>query len=80
VTLNEQSIIFVTDLIVTNIVDELAQKSGKSATETLRELMKSKTYALLMNPEAYLFLESPAYILDMIDAEQSGDWDRWLVV
>lgn len=79
-TLNEQSIIFVTDLIVTNIVDELAQKSGKSATETLRELMKSKTYALLMNPEAYLFLESPAYILDMIDAEQSGDWDRWLVV
>ena len=42
--------------------------------------MKSKTYALLINPESFLYLESPAYVLDMVDAEQRGDWDRWLEV
>jgi hypothetical protein len=62
------------------VVDELAKKSGENVTETLRELMRSKTYALLLNPESYLFLESPAYVLDMIDAERRGDWDRWLEV
>ena len=79
-TINEQSTAFITDLVVTNVVDAIAKKNGKGVTETLRELMKSKTYALLLNPESYLFLESPAYVLDMIDAEQSGDWDRWLEV
>jgi hypothetical protein len=62
------------------VVDALAKKSGTAVTETLRELMKSKTYVLLLNPESYLYLESPTYVLDMIDAELSGDWDRWLEV
>jgi hypothetical protein len=62
------------------VVEALAKKSGMSVTETLRELMKSKTYVLLLNPESYLYLESPTYVLDMIDAELSGDWDRWLEV
>ena len=79
-TINENSAAFITDLVVTNVVDALAKKSGKSETETLRELMRSKTYALLLNPESYLYLESPTYVLDMIDAEQCGDWTRWLEV
>ena len=79
-TIDVQSTAFIIDLIVTNVVDTLAKKNGKNATETLRDLMKSKTYALLINPESYLFLESPTYVLDMIDAEQCGDWDRWLEV
>jgi hypothetical protein len=79
-TINEQSTNFITDLLVTNVVDALAKKSGSNVTETLRELMRSKTYALLLNPESFLFLESPTYVLDMIDAEQRGDWARWLEV
>lgn len=79
-TINESSTAFITDLLVTNVVDALAKKSGTAVTETLRELMKSKTYVLLLNPESYLYLESPTYVLDMIDAELSGDWDRWLEV
>ena len=77
---NENSTAFITDLLVTNVVDVLAKRSGKTVTDTLREFMKSRTYALLLNPESYLYLESPTYVLDMIDAEQSGDWDRWLEV
>jgi hypothetical protein len=80
VTINEQSTGFITDLVVTNVVEALAERSDRTATETFRELMKSKTYALLMDPASYLFLESPAYVLDMIDAEQRGDWDSWLEV
>ena len=79
-TINEKSTNFIIDLLVTNVVDALAKKSGNNGTETLRDLMKSKTYALLINPESYLFLESPTYVLDMIDAEKCGDWDRWLEV
>ena len=79
-TIDEQSTNFITDLLVTNVVDALAKKTGNNVTETLRDLMKSKTYTLLINPESYLFLESPTYVLDMIDAEQCGDWDRWLEV
>ncbi|MDR1204621.1 MAG: hypothetical protein LBL26_03950 [Peptococcaceae bacterium] len=79
-TVNEQSIDFFTDLVVTNVIDAIAERTGKTATETFRELMKSKTYELLIDPESYLFLESPAYVLDMVDAEERGDWDRWLEV
>lgn len=79
-TINENSAVFITDLAITNVVDELSRRNGKTPTETLRELMKTKTYMLLFNPESYLYLESPTYILDMIDAEQQGDWDRWLEV
>jgi hypothetical protein len=41
--------------------------------EALRDFMATKTYQLLMNPKSFLFLESPAYIVDMITAEQSGN-------
>jgi hypothetical protein len=80
VTNNESSAVFITDLLVTNVVDELSKRRGSSPTDTLRELMKTKTYTLLINPESYLYLESPTYVLDMIDAEQQGDWERWLEV
>ena len=79
-TIGENSTVFITDLLVTNVVDTLAKKSGKTVTDTLRELMESKTYALLLNPRSYLYLESPTYVLDMIEAERNGDWDRWLEV
>jgi len=79
-TVNEQSIEFIINLLTTNVVDALAAKSGKSATETLREFMKSRTYSLLIDPESYLFFESPMYVLDMIDAEECGDWERWLEI
>ena len=79
-TIHENPTVFITDLLVTNVVDALAKKTGKTVTATLREVMESKTYALLLNPESYLYLESPTYVLDMIDAEQSGDWNRWLEV
>jgi hypothetical protein len=42
--------------------------------------MATKTYNVLMKPNSQLYRESPAYVVEMVEAEQSGDWARWLEV
>ena len=68
------------DLHVVKLIETLAERERISKTDCIREFMASKTYELLADPESFLCLESPAYILDMLDAEHSGNWDRWLEV
>jgi hypothetical protein len=77
---NEQSTRFTIDVIVAKVAEALSRETGKTPTETLRDFMSTKTYQLLLNPKSFLFLESPAYIMEMIEAEQSGDWETWLEV
>jgi hypothetical protein len=79
-TMNEQSAIFIIDVCCTNVVNRLAEESGKTTTEALRDFTKTKTCQLLFNPDSYLYLESPEYVLYMLDAEQQGDWKRWTEV
>ena len=52
----------------------------KEISDALRFFMATKTYELLANPKSYLYLESAPYVEDMLDAELSGDWDRWMEV
>jgi hypothetical protein len=33
-----------------------------------------------MDKESLLYLESVEYILDMLNAEETGSWDEWLEV
>ena len=33
-----------------------------------------------MDKESFLYLESPEYVLDMLKAEDEGNWDEWLEV
>ena len=42
--------------------------------------MTTKTFSLLFDPESYLFMESPSYVLEMLEAERNEDWDSWLEV
>jgi hypothetical protein len=42
--------------------------------------MATKTYDLLIESGSYLYLESAEYVLDMLDAELSGDWERWMEI
>jgi hypothetical protein len=77
---NEQSTRFTIDIVAAKVAEMLSCETGKPATEALRDFMATKTYQLLLNPKSFLFLESPAYIADMITAEQSGDWDTWLEI
>lgn len=80
VEFNESTCQALIDLHTVRLVETLAEREGKPKTDCVRELMASKTYELLADPQSYLCLESPAYILDMLDAERSGNWERWLEV
>jgi hypothetical protein len=80
VEFNENTSQALIDLHIVKLTETLAEREGKSKTDCVRKFMASKTYELLADPESYLCLESPAYILDMLEAERSGDWDRWLEV
>jgi hypothetical protein len=80
VTVNEKTTRFTIDIVAAKVAEILSRETGKAPTDALREFMATKTYQLLLNPKSYLFLESPLYIVDMVDAETSGDWDTWLEV
>jgi hypothetical protein len=78
--IDENQIAFIAKALTANVAEELAEISGKPATDALRDFMATKTYNVLMKPNSLLYRESPAYVVDMVEAEQSGDWARWLEV
>jgi hypothetical protein len=69
---------FMINLATAKVSELLATTSGKTITDSMRDFMTTKTYSLLFNPNSYLYLESPEYIIDMLDAEYAGDMERWL--
>jgi len=66
--------------IAAQIADAYAEKQKIPVTDAMRKFMKTKTYELLTNPKSYLYLESAAYVEDMLNAELSGDWESWMEV
>jgi len=68
------------DSITAQVADAYAAEQNIPVTDALRLFMTTKTYALLIKPESYLYLESAPYVEDMLDAELSGDWERWMEV
>ena len=76
----DKSIVLCQDILATRLVQMVASRDKIDLTAALRKIMATLTYDLLLDPESYLYLESVEYILDMLDAEQRGDWDRWMDV
>ena len=66
------------DLVATVVVTQYAKEHGLSATDALRVVMDTKTFELLQDPESRLCFESAESILDMLRAEETGDWDEWM--
>jgi hypothetical protein len=71
---------FMADMTAAEVGRRYARGLGLSTTEGLRLFMATKTYSLLIDPESYLALESLEYVLDMLEAELSGDLKRWLEI
>jgi hypothetical protein len=65
------------DIVATGVVSQYAKEKGLPPTEALRIIMETKTYDVLQDPESRLCFESAASILDMIHAEERGDWNEW---
>jgi len=68
------------DLIATVVVSKYAKEKQLPATSALRIIMETKTFDLLQDPESRLCFESAESILDMLSAEERGDWDEWAKV
>ena len=68
------------DLVATAVVSLYAKEKGLPTIEALRIVMETKTFDLLQDPESRLCFESVESILDMIYAEERGDWDEWVKV
>ena len=66
--------------IAAQVADAYAEKQKIPVTDAMRLFMTTKTYELLTNPKSYLYLESAAYVEDMLDAELSGNWESWMEV
>jgi hypothetical protein len=77
---DEKSIALCQDVLATRLAQMIAERDGITQTEAIRKLLPTKTFDLLLDPGSYLHLESAEYILDMYDAEQRGDWERWMEV
>jgi len=68
------------DLVATAVVSRYAEEKGLQTTEALRAVMGTMTYDLLQEPRSRLCFESAASILDLLYAEERGDWDEWCKV
>jgi len=68
------------DIVATIVVSRYAEEHGLSPTDALRVVMETKTYELLQEPESRLCFESAESIMDMLRAEEQGDWDEWAKV
>ena len=66
--------------IAAQVADSYAEKQKIPVTNAMRMFMETKTYELLTNPNSYLYLESAAYVEDMLSAELHGDWESWMEV
>ncbi|MDR1205460.1 MAG: hypothetical protein LBL26_08265 [Peptococcaceae bacterium] len=65
------------DIVTTAVVSRYAKEKGLLPTAALRIIMETKTYDLLQDPESRLCFESAESILDLLRAEERGDWDEW---
>jgi hypothetical protein len=77
---NNNSVEFCIDILATRVAEEIARQKEIAAKEAIRLFMATKTYGLLIDTESRLYLESFEYVMDMLAAEESEDWSRWLEV
>jgi hypothetical protein len=76
----KQSIDFCLDILSAQIAEMISKEKGISLKDAIKQFMSTKTHALLMDKESFLYLESVEYVLDMLKAEEDGNWDEWLEV
>jgi hypothetical protein len=79
-TITEYTVPFCIDALTARVSEEYAKSNNISNTDALRFFIATTTYDLLIDPDSYLYLESMEYVLDMLDAELTGDWERWMEI
>jgi len=75
-----ESIASVVDIMATKLAEIIAAKKNIDKNDAIKELMKTKTYNLLLNQKSRLYAESVEYIFEMIEAEWNNDYEKFLEV
>ena len=68
------------DIVATSVVSKYAKENNLSTTEALRVIMKTKTFSVLQDPKSRLCFESAESIMDLLRAEEQGNWAEWAKV
>jgi hypothetical protein len=79
-TITAQSIDFCIDILSAQVAEKIAIEKCIPLKDAVKQFMSTKTHTLLIDKESLLYLESVEYILDMLNAEETGSWDEWLEV
>jgi len=77
---NESMINIAIESLIAQVSDIYAETNSMPVTEAMRFFMTTKTFELLINPKSFLYLESAGYVEDMLNAELTEDWDRWMEI
>jgi hypothetical protein len=78
--LTDDAMLHLADILAARVVEQYAAEHKLSNNEAAHYFMGTKTYRLLFEPQSYLALESAEYILDMLDAEEKNDKERWMTI
>ena len=79
-SVDSQKAQYCADIVATNVVSQYAQEKELPTTDALRIIMATKTYELLQDPKSRLCFESVESILDILHAEEQGNWDEWVKI
>lgn len=63
--ISKEQIEFSIDLLITMVVEEISEETGRDSKEVLMEFLSSKTGKALYNEETKLWWNVPSYIADL---------------
>lgn len=70
--ISKEQIEFSIDLLITMVVEEISEETGRDSKEVLMEFLSSKTGKALYNEETKLWWNRPSYIADLYMEEISS--------
>ena len=71
VTISKEKMDFTIDLLITMVVEEIADETGKERKSVLADFLCSKTGKALYDKETRLWCNGPSYIVDLYMEEVS---------
>ena len=61
------------DMLISMVVQDMAQEQGRSATDLMPEFLNSRTARMLYDEKQKLWCEGPAYIQELYKKELSAN-------
>lgn len=72
VTISKEKMDFTIDLLITMVVEEIAEETGKDSKDVLTDFLCSKTGKALYDKETKLWCNGPSYIAELYMEEVSN--------